>query len=69
MAKNGPIFFFINFDQKNVHSSKSVNSFDTGPFFLHSLDQDLSRNVFVVSVYAFQKKFDRRKGFYMAPKN
>ena len=25
--------FFMNFDQKNGHSSKSVNSFDTGPIF------------------------------------
>ena len=57
------------FDQKNGHSSKSVNSFGAGPIFCHSLGQDLSRNAFVVSVYAFEKKFDRWKDFCMAPKN
>ena len=59
---------FINFDQKNGHSSKSVNSFGAGPIFLGSLGQDLSRNAFVVSVYAFQKKSDRRKDFLVTPK-
>ena len=44
-------------------------SFGAGPIFLDSLGQDLSRNAFVVPVYAFEKKFDRRKGFYMAQKN
>ena len=34
-------------------SHKFVNSFDAGPIFLDSLGQELSRNVFVVSVYAF----------------
>ena len=57
----------MNFDQKNGHSSKSVNSFGAGLIFLDSLGQDLSRNAFVVSAYAFEKKFDRRKGFCMTP--
>ena len=68
MAKNGR-FFFMNFDQKNGHSSKSVNSFGAGPIFFDSLGQDLSRNAFVVSVYAFEKKFDRGKGCCMTQKN
>ena len=46
-----------------------MNSFDSGPIFVPSLNQDLSRNAFVVSVYAFEKKFDRRKGFCMTPKS
>ena len=44
-------------------------SFGAGPIFLDSLGQDLSRNAFVVSVYAFEKKIDRGKDFCMAPKN
>ena len=32
--------------------SESVCSFDSGPIFLRSLGQDLSRNAFVVFVYA-----------------
>ena len=59
----------MNFDQKNGHSSKSLNSFDTGPSFLGSLGQELSRNVFVVAVYAFEKKIDRRKDFFVTPKS
>ena len=64
----GPDFFVV-FRQKNNHSSKSVCSFDAGPFFCHSLGQELSMNVFVVSVYAFEKKFDRRKAFLVTPKS
>ena len=37
-------------------------------FFFASLNQELSRNVFVVFVYAFEKKFDRSKGFFVTPK-
>ena len=58
----------MNFDQKNGHSSNSVNSFGAGPIFLDSLGQDLSRNAFVVSVYAFETKFDRGQGFFVTPK-
>ena len=41
---------------KNGLSSKSVNSFDSGAIFLHRSGQDLSRDVVVVSVYAFLEK-------------
>ena len=40
-------------DQKNEDFSESVNSFDLGAIFLPSSGQELSKNVFVVSVYAF----------------
>ena len=50
--------------QKNEDISESVNSFDTGAIFLPPLGQDLSRNAFVVSVYAFEKKFSRCKDFF-----
>ena len=63
----GPDFFMI-FRQKNDHSSKSVNSFDMGPIFWHSLGKELSRNVFVVSVCAFEKKLCRSKDFFVTPK-
>ena len=62
MAKNGPKFS-VNFDQKNSRSSKSVNSFSAGPIFLLSLGQDLSRNAFVASVYAFEKSLIEAKIF------
>ena len=55
--------------QENEDFSKSVNSIDRGAIFPPRLGQDLSRNAFVVSVYAFEKKFDRSKGFCMTPKN
>ena len=58
----------MKFDQKNGHSSKSVCSFDMGPIFLGSVGQELSRNVFVVSVYAFEKKIDRSEDFFVTPK-
>ena len=51
--------------QKNEDISESVNSIDSGPIFVPSLGQDLSRNVFVVSVYAFEKKFDRWEEFFV----
>ena len=38
---------------KNEAISKSVSSIDAGAFFLPRLGHELSRNVFVVSVYAF----------------
>ena len=40
-------------DDKNEDFSKSVSSFHSGPIFSPRLGQDLFRNVFVVSVYAF----------------
>ena len=40
-------------DQKNEDISKSVNSIDSGAIFLVRLGHDLSRNVVVVSGYAF----------------
>ena len=56
-------------DQKNEDISRSVNSFDTGTIFPARWDQDLSRDVVVVSVYAFQKKFCGSIGSGMTPKN
>ena len=48
--------------QKNEDISESVNSFDTGIFRPRS-GHDLSRNVSVVSGYAFYKNSNCRKGF------
>ena len=42
--------FFMYFDRKNCHSSKSVSSIDLGPIFLPRLNQELSRNAFVASI-------------------
>ena len=39
--------------QKNENFSESMNSFDSASIFPSSLDHYLSRNRFVVSVYAF----------------
>ena len=61
--------FSVFFDYKNDHSSKSLNSFDMGPIFFASLGQALSRNVSVVSVYAFERKLDRSKDFFVTPKS
>ena len=55
--------------QKNEDISESVNSIDSGAIFRHRSGQELSRNVFVVSVYAFFKKFDRGKDFFVTPKS
>ena len=55
--------------QKNDHSSKSVCSFDSGPIFPVSLGQDISRNVFVVSFLFPGRNPDRRKDFFLTPKN
>ena len=59
--------FFMKIVQKNCHSSKSLNSFGLGPIYFESLGQELSRNAFVVSVYAFSKKIDRSKDFFVTP--
>ena len=40
-------------DQKNEDISKSVNSIEGGAIFLPRSGHDISRNVLVVSVYAF----------------
>ena len=40
-------------DHKNADFSKSVNSFDTGPIFPARLGYQLSRNIGLVSIYAF----------------
>ena len=40
-------------DDKNEDFSKSVSSFHSGPIFRPSSGEELSRNVFVVFVYAF----------------
>ena len=59
----------IKIDHKNEDISESVNSIDRGAIFLPRSGQDLSRNASVVSVYALWKKFDRRKDFFLTPKN
>ena len=60
--------FFGQIVRKNDDFSKSVNSFEMGPFFLDSLVEELSRNVFVVSVYALEEKMSRSKDFLVTPK-
>ena len=55
--------------QKNEDISGSVNSFDFGAIFLPRSGQDLSRNGFVVSVHAFEKKLYWRIGSGMTPQN
>ena len=49
------------------HSSTCVRSIPTGPIFLPSSGQDLSRNAFVIAGYAFYENFLRRI-FFRAPK-
>ena len=44
---------FQELGQKNEDCSKSVSSFDSGAIFRPSLGEDLSRNGFVVFIYAF----------------
>ena len=39
-------------NHKSEDISESVNSFDSGAIFRSSLSEDISRNVFVVSIYA-----------------
>ena len=39
-------------DHKKEDISESVNSFDSGAIFPSRSGQDISRNVFVVSIYA-----------------
>ena len=51
--------------QKNEDISKSVGSIDSGAISLPSSGQELSRNVFVVSVYAFKKDSSIGIGFCM----
>ena len=55
-------------DHKNEDISESVNSIDSGTIFPSRLAHELSRNVSVVSVYAFGKKMSMRKGFFLTPK-
>ena len=57
------------FDKNNDHSSKCVNSIDSGPIFHPRLGQDLSRNAFVVSNLFPGRNFDVRKDFWMTPEN
>ena len=54
--------------QKNADFSESLNSFDFGAIFPPRSGQDLSRNVFVVSVYAFERISYCGIGFYFTPK-
>ena len=44
-----------------------MNSFESGVIYPASLGQDLSRNSFVVSVYALGKNLYRGIGFCMTP--
>ena len=53
---------------KNEDFSESLNSFDFGAIFLPRSGQDLSRNGFVVSVYAFERNPSWRIGFFLRPK-
>ena len=46
-----------------------MNSFHSGPIFPDALGQDLSRNVGLMSIYAFQKNLYWRIGPDMMPKN
>ena len=55
-------------DDENEDFSKSVNSFHSGPIYSDALGQDLSRNVGLMSIYAFQKKLPIGKGPGMMPK-
>ena len=54
--------------QKNEDISESVSSIDSGAIFQPRSGQELSRNAFVVSVYAFEKNLYTRIGFCMTPK-
>ena len=49
--------------QKNEDISESVSLFDTGAIFRPRSGHDLSRNVSVVSGYAFYKNSNWRKDF------
>ena len=54
---------------KNEDISESVNSIDRGAIYLPRLGQDLSRNVFVVSILSFWGKLHGRIGFVHDTKN
>ena len=53
----------------NEDISKSMNPIDSGAISQPRSDQELSRNVFVVSVYAFEQGSSWRISFCMPPKN
>ena len=53
---------------KNEDYSKSVSSSHSGPILPPSSAKELSRNVFVVFVYAFEKKLLTSIGSGMMPK-
>ena len=52
-SSKGLVKIFPVMSQENKDFSKSVNSIDSGAIFPTRLGQDLSRNTFVVSGYAF----------------
>ena len=56
------------FRQKNDHSSKSVNSIDSGPIVVPRVGQDLSRNAFVVSILFPGEISYGGEGFLVTPK-
>ena len=53
----------VQMDHKNEDISEYVNSFDAGTIFPDRLGHKLSRNGFVVSVYALEKNLCWRIGF------
>ena len=55
--------------QKNEDISEFVNLIHSGAIFQPRSGQELSRNVFAVSVYAFKKNSSVSIGFCMTPKN
>ena len=56
------------FDHENGNISKFNCSFDPGAIFPHSLGHDISRNAFVVSVYAFERNSNCWTDFFLTPK-
>ena len=60
--------FFEQIVRKNKDISKSANSIETGPIFIPSLGQDLSRNAFVVPIIFPGAKLLRGKDFFVTQK-
>ena len=56
-------------DHKSEDISGSVNRFDAGAIFLPRLDQELSRNAFVVSILFPERISLWSIDFFMTPKN
>ena len=56
------------YDHENRNISKSDHSLDLGAIFPHSLGHDISRNAFVVFVYAFERNSNWWIDFFPTPK-